>query len=65
MTEKMLLQLIDKMREAITDERLQELLRAVASTNFNQVKLVLYELDHDYLRCLRSFMKRKSFDDGF
>ena len=64
MSEILLLNMLEKFREALTDDRLQELLKCAKQSSFAQIKLKLYEMDHDYLKCLRVIMRRKQFDSA-
>lgn len=56
----MLLDLIQKCKQVLLDKKLlTQLLVAAESTDFHNVKLMLYELNDDYLKCLKLFMNRK------
>jgi hypothetical protein len=64
MSEILLLNMLEKLREALTDDRLQELLKCAKQSTFAQIKLQLYEMDHDYLKCLRVIMRRQHFESA-
>lgn len=42
------------------NRKLEQLLEAAERTTFDNVKLVLYESNHDYLKCLKLFMKNRA-----
>jgi len=60
LSEDMLLQLLEKCKPLLSEQTLiNQMLQAAEKTNFVNVKLVLYDINHDYLKCLKLFMKNK------
>ena len=64
-TEQMLLQLIETLRPMLSEdkEKLKELIQEVKD-GFLSVRLLLYELDEDYLKCLKLFMRKNDTDSS-
>ena len=65
MTERIYLMLIDKCRNLLsTPKHLRPVLDIVKKTDFMSVKLVLNELNNDYLACMKLLMTFKKSDAG-
>jgi hypothetical protein len=60
MTERTLLSLVQKCSNLLSTSRnLKPVIEAVKKTDFYNLKLVLHELNQDYLKCLRLFVNFK------
>ena len=60
MTERTLLALVDRAKNLLSTSRnLKPVLEAVKKTDFYNLKLVLHELNQDYLKCLKLFVSAK------
>jgi len=58
LSEQMLLMLIERCKLYLNEQRrLDQLVKAAERTSFDNVKLVLYEANQDYLQCLKLFMR--------
>jgi hypothetical protein len=58
----MLLMLVERAKPTLVQWRLerQKILKAVETTNFDNVKLILNELNDDYLKCLQLYLDSQS-----
>jgi hypothetical protein len=60
LTEEMLLMLVQRARPELADQKcLDQMLEAVERTDFSDVKLILYDLNNDYSKCMRLFMSNE------
>ncbi len=58
LSEEMLLMLIERCKPYLSEHRrLDQLIKAAERTSFENVKLLLYETNQDYLQCLKLFMR--------
>ncbi len=46
--------------EPLTKERVNELVESISDTNFDSLKLMLYEKQEAYTRCLKLLVERES-----
>ena len=54
----MLVNLIEKCSSLLNDKKsLDYILKAAEMTDFHNIKLDLYEMNHDYYKCLQLFLK--------